>query len=129
VLLSSTSFRIPPTRLRRPQNQLYCLKKDRNNDNLNRLKDHVKISTVISHYLPLDTKTSPEYSSSSSARNLKGITLCPFHEDTKPSMHFSDQKQVFKCFACGAGGDIYKFVGKVRASCGRMRLVSTMKLS
>ncbi|GMI37356.1 hypothetical protein TrCOL_g12200 [Triparma columacea] len=27
-------------------------------------------------------------------------------------MHFSDQKQVFKCFACGAGGDIYKFVGK-----------------
>jgi DNA primase len=78
----------------------------------------LKISTVISHYLPIDTKTSPEYSSSSSSGNLKGISLCPFHEDTKPSMHFSDQKQVFKCFACGAGGDIYKFVGKVSGESG-----------
>jgi len=38
------------------------------------------------------------------------IGLCPFHEDHKPSMNVSPTKQIFKCFACGAGGDVLKFI-------------------
>ncbi|MBL7153052.1 MAG: DNA primase, partial [Phycisphaerae bacterium] len=33
-----------------------------------------------------------------------------FHDDHRPSMNVSPQKQIFKCFSCGAGGDVFKFV-------------------
>jgi DNA primase len=38
------------------------------------------------------------------------VGLCPFHADHRPSMNVSSIKQIFKCFACGAGGDVFKFV-------------------
>jgi DNA primase len=38
------------------------------------------------------------------------VGLCPFHDDHKPSMNVNSAKQIFKCFACGAGGDVFKFV-------------------
>ncbi|MFZ0035079.1 MAG: DNA primase [Sedimentisphaerales bacterium] len=38
------------------------------------------------------------------------VGLCPFHEDHRPSMNVNAAKQIFKCFACGAGGDVFKFV-------------------
>jgi len=38
------------------------------------------------------------------------LGLCPFHEDHKPSMYVSPTKQIFKCFACGAGGGVYQFL-------------------
>ena len=38
------------------------------------------------------------------------VGLCPFHEDRRPSMYVSPQKQIFYCFVCAAGGDVFKFV-------------------
>jgi DNA primase len=38
------------------------------------------------------------------------VGLCPFHDDHRPSMNVNSIKQIFKCFACGAGGDVFKFV-------------------
>jgi len=38
------------------------------------------------------------------------VALCPFHDDHKPSLSVSQSKQIFKCWACGAGGDAIKFV-------------------
>ncbi|MBL7186754.1 MAG: DNA primase [Phycisphaerae bacterium] len=38
------------------------------------------------------------------------VGLCPFHADHRPSMNVNNVKQIFKCFACGAGGDVFKFV-------------------
>ncbi len=38
------------------------------------------------------------------------VGLCPFHDDKKPSMQVSPQKQIYKCFSCGAGGDVFSFV-------------------
>ena len=44
-----------------------------------------------------------------SGRSLKG--LCPFHPDKKtPSLHVYPDPQIFKCFGCGAGGDVFKFI-------------------
>jgi DNA primase len=38
------------------------------------------------------------------------VGLCPFHDDHKPSMNVSSVKQIFKCFACGAGGNVFQFI-------------------
>lgn len=38
------------------------------------------------------------------------VGLCPFHDDNRPSMNVNAVKQIFKCFACGAGGDVFKFL-------------------
>jgi len=38
------------------------------------------------------------------------LGLCPFHEDHRPSLYVNPDKQIYKCFACGAGGDVLKFV-------------------
>jgi DNA primase len=38
------------------------------------------------------------------------VGLCPFHDDHRPSMYVNPTKQIFKCFACGAGGSIFTFV-------------------
>jgi DNA primase len=43
-------------------------------------------------------------------RGKEYVGLCPFHDDKKPSLNVSPTKQIFKCFACGAGGDVFKFL-------------------
>ena len=44
------------------------------------------------------------------AKGREFVGLCPFHDDKKPSMQVSPQKQIYKCFSCGAGGDAFSFV-------------------
>jgi len=38
------------------------------------------------------------------------VGLCPFHDDHRPSLYVNSAKQIFKCFACGAGGSVFTFV-------------------
>jgi DNA primase catalytic core len=40
------------------------------------------------------------------------VGLCPFHDDTKPSLHVTPSKQLWNCPACGAGGNVLQFVAK-----------------
>ena len=42
--------------------------------------------------------------------NYKG--LCPFHNEKTPSFNVNEEKQIFKCFGCGAAGDVIGFVEK-----------------
>ncbi|MDR2635449.1 MAG: DNA primase, partial [Campylobacteraceae bacterium] len=62
------------------------------------LKQRMDIVDIIGSYLELKR----------SGANFKAV--CPFHNDTTPSLHVSPSKQIYHCFACGAGGDAIKFI-------------------
>ncbi|MCV3728593.1 DNA primase [Ureaplasma miroungigenitalium] len=66
----------------------------------NSIRAQVKISDIIKQYINIVKKGS------------NYIAICPFHNDTKPSLSINDQKQIFKCFACNQAGDGIKFVAE-----------------
>jgi len=45
-----------------------------------------------------------------SRKGIEMVGLCPFHEDHRPSLYVNPVKQIYKCFACGAGGSVLTFV-------------------
>jgi DNA primase len=65
---------------------------------ISRVQQANEIVDIVSEHVSLKKK----------GRELLG--LCPFHEDHRPSLYVNPAKQIFKCFACGAGGDVLKFV-------------------
>ena len=70
-----------------------------NNQNVfNEIREKLDIVDLISEYVPLTQK----------GRNYFGV--CPFHNDTNPSMSVSREKQIYKCFSCGASGNIFTFI-------------------
>ena len=68
------------------------------NSIITQIQQATDIVDVVSEHLNL-VKKGKEY-----------VGLCPFHQDHKPSMYVNPVKQIFKCFACGAGGDVFKFI-------------------
>lgn len=72
------------------------------NKNLNELlkiiDTKVNIANIVGDYISLEKK----------GQNYVG--LCPFHSDSNPSMSVSESKGIFKCFSCGAGGNVINFV-------------------
>ena len=38
------------------------------------------------------------------------VAVCPFHADKNPSLNISKQLQIYKCFSCQAGGNVFTFV-------------------
>jgi DNA primase len=67
-------------------------------DQLDEIRSKIDIVQLISEYLPLKK----------SGRNFKA--LCPFHSEKTPSFIVSPERQIWKCFGCGLGGDIFKFL-------------------
>lgn len=67
-------------------------------NNINQIRQANDIVEVISSYLPLTKK----------GKNYFGV--CPFHDDTNPSMSVAKDKQIYKCFSCGASGNVFTFV-------------------
>ena len=68
---------------------------------IEKIKDSLDIVDVISKYVILK-KT---------GRNYQG--LCPFHGEKTPSFVVTPDKQIFKCFGCGEGGDVLTFLMKI----------------
>lgn len=69
-----------------------------NQDLANEIRSKVDIVDVIGERIPLVSK----------GKNFFGV--CPFHEDTNPSMSVSREKQIYRCFSCGASGNVFTFL-------------------
>lgn len=67
-------------------------------DEIQKIRSSVNIVDVIRSYIPLEHK----------GKNY--FCICPFHEDHSPSMSISEEKQIYKCFSCGAAGNVFTFV-------------------
>lgn len=67
---------------------------------IDNIRNRVDIVDVISHYIPLSRK----------GKSFKCV--CPFHDDHDPSLSVSQDKQIFNCFVCGTGGNVFTFVQK-----------------
>jgi DNA primase len=69
-------------------------------EKISEIRDCASILEVVSDYVSLK-KT---------GRNYKG--LCPFHSEKTPSFMVNEEKQIFHCFGCGEGGDVFAFLMK-----------------
>ena len=69
-----------------------------NTNVINEIRSKVDIVDIVSSYLPLTQK----------GKNFFGV--CPFHDDTNPSMSVSREKQIYRCFSCGASGNVFNFI-------------------
>lgn len=69
-------------------------------DDRQRVKDASDIVRVVGEHVALKPK------------GREFVCLCPFHDDRNPSMCVVPAKQIFHCFVCGTGGDVFSFVQK-----------------
>jgi DNA primase len=67
---------------------------------ISEIRDRSNILEIVSDYVSLK-KT---------GKNYKG--LCPFHSEKTPSFMINEEKQIFHCFGCGEGGDVFTFLMK-----------------
>ena len=69
-------------------------------DIIKKVRESNDIVDIVGSYLPLTQK----------GKNF--FAVCPFHDDHSPSMSISREKQIFRCFVCGATGNVITFVKK-----------------
>jgi DNA primase len=70
-------------------------------DKVSEIRDRASILEVVSDYITLKK----------AGKNHRG--LCPFHSEKTPSFMVNEEKQIFHCFGCNAGGDVFTFLMKV----------------
>lgn len=71
-------------------------------ETLDLIRSRVVIQDVIRRYVPSLKKKGKNY-----------LGLCPFHKEKTPSFTVSPDKQIFYCFGCHTGGNIFNFIGKM----------------
>jgi len=67
-------------------------------DQVEQIREKIDIVSLISEYIPLKK----------AGRNFNSV--CPFHNEKSPSFVVSPERQIWHCFGCGRGGDVYSFI-------------------
>ena len=70
-------------------------------DKIREIRDRSDIVEVIGRYLPLKK----------SGSNFQG--LCPFHQEKSPSFNVNPPRQIYHCFGCGVGGNVFSFLMRI----------------
>src|SRR5215207_11509190 len=65
---------------------------------LEQIRSASDVVDVIGAYLPLKRA------------GANFVTLCPFHKEKSPSFNVNPHRQIFHCFGCHKGGDVFTFV-------------------
>src|SRR5210317_225061 len=65
---------------------------------IDQIRDTADVVDIISSYVQLKK------------RGKNFIGLCPFHQEKTPSFTVSEEKQIFHCFGCATGGNVFKFL-------------------
>ena len=71
---------------------------------IDEILDKADIESVVGHYVSFTKR---------SGSNLKG--LCPFHSEKTPSFNVNTQKNIYKCFGCGKGGNAINFIMNIES--------------
>ena len=71
-------------------------------DKIEQIRNVANIVEIVGEYIPLK-KIGKNY-----------VGLCPFHNETSPSFTVSEEKQIFHCFGCGIGGNVFHFLMRYR---------------
>lgn len=94
-----TTLATPPTNVPTPQQQQP--KEQHKHYDINAIKERLDIVDVVAAYLPLTQK--------GNSKNY--FAVCPFHTgDNEPSFNVRKDLQFYKCYACGAHGDLIQFI-------------------
>ena len=70
-------------------------------DSIQKVKEATNIVDVINDYVVLKRSGQSQ------------VGLCPFHDDKSPSFFVTEDKQLYNCFGCGAGGDVVDFLTRL----------------
>ena len=70
-------------------------------ETINKIRLETNIVDVVSQYVQLKKR----------GKNYFGF--CPFHDERTPSFSVTDEKQIFHCFSCGRGGNLFTFLMEV----------------
>ena len=70
-------------------------------EKVNQIRSETNIVDIVSQYVQLKKR----------GKNYFGF--CPFHDEKTPSFSVTDEKQIFHCFSCGRGGNVFKFLMEI----------------
>ena len=86
-------------------------------ETVNKIRQETNIADVVSQYVQLKKK----------GKNLFGF--CPFHEERTPSFSVTEEKQIFHCFSCGRGGNVFTFLMEVDGLTFPEAVIKTAEMS
>ena len=71
-------------------------------DTIELIRERARVEDIIARYVPSLNK-----------RGKNFVGLCPFHKEKTPSFTVSPDKQIYHCFGCHEGGNVFSFISKI----------------
>ena len=71
-------------------------------ETIEKIREEADLVEVIGEFVKLEKK------------GTSFMGLCPFHDDRNPSLSVSPAKKIYKCFSCGASGNVFTFIQNYR---------------